>query len=203
MSMEVAFEQVPPHIKRFRYEDMVFAVNRKRTNFYIKTVTSDNHLHLFMKDDTCYGVITREPTATRPKRHGERFLAIDFLRPFVEALNQFIPVIEEVSKYDRRFRGHNVQLATFHKFRFDQTRGGISNFEADVEYRESKFENIDTDLFQFGVMKGWFGREIAIVMVGKGQVVVMTMKTLKKYAKRVMHELKKAGHEKLYPSGRK
>jgi predicted protein tyrosine phosphatase len=98
MSMELAFEQVPLHMTRFRFEDLVFIVNKQHTNFYIKNITSENHLHLFMKDDTFYGVITRERTGPLPKSHGERFLATELLRPFVEALNDFIPVIEEYER---------------------------------------------------------------------------------------------------------
>ncbi|HEX9677281.1 hypothetical protein [Nitrososphaera sp.] len=203
MSAESAFEMVAPNITDFRYEDAFFGIKTRKHNkidVYAKNVHSDFRLHLYMNDRECGGVITREPTATTPKSHGEPFVVLDFLRVIAEPLKDLIGSIEQVSREDRRFSGKDVQLVTFHKFRFCCVRKGMAYIEPDVEYREYKFDNIDLDLPQIGVMKGWLGRETALIFVGRGELHILSIKHVRKCAKRLEREMRKFGFDTLYPT---
>lgn len=72
-------------------------------------------------------------------------------------------------------KGKKVQLATIPKIRFSRVRKGMACFEPDVEYKECKFEDIDRNLPQFGVITGWFRRETALILVGRGEVHTLCM----------------------------
>jgi hypothetical protein len=59
-----------------------------------------------------------------------------------------------------------------------------------TEPKELRFEEIDRQEPQIGVLRGWFGREQAIIFVAKGEIHSLSIKALKRVEKRLRRELK-------------
>jgi hypothetical protein len=202
MSAEDAFDHVGSDITDFRYEDAFIGIKKNKENkidVYAKNVQSEYRLHLYINDSEQGAVITREPTPTRPKGHSEPFTVEELLRPFVKPLEDLLSNIEQISVNDRKFAGRQVVMASIHRIRFIRTKKDAVYFDPDVEYRISKIADIDQHLPQVGVMKGWFGREIALVFTANGSVHILDMKHVKRCAKLLERELRQTGLDKLYP----
>jgi len=189
LSAEKEFDKVPSKITAFRFGDgfLRFKKDKKGTmHLHAKNVEGNVRLHMFFNDDEHGAVLTNEQMRGTPEEH-TTFETEKFLETLAKPVNEILQSIEKID--DNRFRGKKVQLSTIPKIRFVCIRKRTAYFEFDVETKECRFEDIDLYLPQIGVVKGWFGRELALIFVIKGEIHSLSVKAINRASKRLENQV--------------
>ncbi|HKX81983.1 MAG TPA: hypothetical protein VJL54_06970 [Nitrososphaera sp.] len=197
MSAEDAFNQVPSHVTKFRIGDGMMWYSKDSGNeldFYAKNVREDKyqHLHFWFNGNEHDAVITKENRRDVEDEHTP-FNTIQFLRAIGEPVSELLANVQHLSLTDDRFTGRVVILSTIPRVVYHKTKRDTAYFRVESEVSEYLFEEVDASIPQIGVMVEEPETVTDFLVVGGGEIHVISMDNLDRCAEKMLNGLRAIG----------
>ncbi|MGH9878129.1 MAG: hypothetical protein ACRD5H_10860 [Nitrososphaerales archaeon] len=197
MSAEDAFNQVPPHITKYRIGDGMMWYTRNKgseLDFYAKNVkvNKHQHIHFWFNSDEYGAGLTNENRRGMDDEHPP-FNYIQWMKTIAEPVGELLASAQHPSPSDNRFTGRVVILTTLPNILYDGVSDGKAYFQIEPDYSEYQFEDIDVTIPQIGVMAQEPDVLTDFVVVGKGQIHTISMDVLNTCADKMAQGLRAMG----------
>lgn len=189
-SAEEAFAKVPDKIRKFGIEGGYMAYRKRKDNkvdFIAGRVDEHSHAHVFEEDGKICMQLTNELKRDTPDEY-RRIDPEEFLKLLADMVGRLVGALESISLDEKRYARKKVVITLFPRVELSEIKKKKAYFVILTEPRECKFKEIDTKIPQIGVVKGWFGKELALVIVGKGRIHVLSAKKLEEISSEIEHE---------------
>jgi hypothetical protein len=187
---EKSFDQLPANVRTMRFRDssVSWKVRGTRKDLFLRNVNSNLHFHVYVDEDKVGMVITNEHRRGTHSEHSADVLA-EFMQFIAKLCNETLSVVEPLDPADPKYLNKKVVLATVLSFDFLTIRRRMAYFDIKAEFVKCKFSEIHTSPPQIGAIKGWFGQELALLIVGSGMIHCLSITKMKRIANRMAKEL--------------
>lgn len=189
-SAEEAFGKVPDNIRKFGTEGGYMSYRKRADNkvdFIAGRDYEYSHVHFFEEN----GKLCMQSTNELKRGTPEEYSRIDveaFLKLLADMTGKVFDALECVNLDDSRFARKKVVLTTLPRIHLSEIKRKKAFFVLLTEPRECRFSEIDSNTPQIGVVKGWFGKELALIFVGKGKIHALPVKKLEQISSELEHE---------------
>ena len=172
MSLEEnILDKIPKNIRRFRYENSLFAVKKADDNvdFYVKNIETHFHVHFFENNKNVGMCFTREDRRGKEDEHS-RIDPKRFLMMLKDLFLSAWSLLERVEIDDPTLTGRRVTVCSIPHISFDTIRGRMAYFKHEIVVEEGNFEDIDTYQSRIGIIKNKKGQESDLLFIRNGEI---------------------------------
>lgn len=165
-------KQIPQTAREFRFGNILLKLTKSKNDTYgliIKNTENPKVHHTLVAKDKPELHFTNESDGIIPNQHNW----IDF-EQFGKSLSDMMTELfsnaQRITLDDPRFTGKPVVMLVSQKMMVvDSTRKKV-NFDQEVEYEESLFEDIDVSENRMGVICDDDGNELCMILINDGQI---------------------------------
>ncbi len=173
-------KQIPKTAKEFRFSNMVLKITKSKNDTYgliIKNTENPKFHHTLIAKDKPELHFTKESDGITPNQHNW----IDF-EQFGQSLSNMITELfsnaQKLALDDPRFMGKNAVMIISQKMIVENSTAKKVNFDQEVEYEESLFEDIDVSENRMGIICDDDGNELCMIVVNAGQIFQIDLDSL-------------------------
>jgi hypothetical protein len=187
---EVAFSKVPDNIRKFGIGGGYMSCRKRvdnKVDFIAGRDHEYSHVHFFEDNDKLCMQLTNELKRDTPEEY--RRIDVDaFLKLLADMTRKVLDALESMNLDDSRYARKKVVLTTLPRIHLSEIKRKKAFFVLLTEPRECRFGEIDMNIPQIGVVKGCFGKELALIFVGKGKIYALSVKKLEQISSELEHE---------------
>ena len=165
-------KQIPETAREFRFGNIIIKLTKSKNNTYgliIKNTENPKFHHTLVAKDKPELHFTKESDGIIPNQHNP----IDF-EQFGKSLSDMMTELfsnaQRITLDDPRFTGKNTVMIISQKMIVENSTAKKVNFDQEVEYEESLFEDIDVSENRIGVICDKNGDELCMIIVNDGQI---------------------------------
>lgn len=173
-------KQIPKTAREFRFGNMLLKITKSKNNTYgiiIKNTENPKFHHTLVAKDKPEFHFTKESDGIVPNQHGN----IDFeqlAQTFSNIVTEMFSNAQKITLDDLRFTGKLTVMFVSQKMIVVKSTVKKVNFDQEIEYEESLFEDIDVSENKMGIVCDDDGNELCMIIVNNGQIFQIDLDSL-------------------------
>jgi len=179
-NQEELSKQIPQTAKEFRFGNMILKITKSKNGTYgfvIKNTENPKFHHTLVAKDKPEMHFTKESDGITPNQHN----SIDF-EQFGQSLSNIFTELfsnaQILSLDDPRFTGKHAIMIVSQKMIVENSTRKKVNFDQEIEYEESLFEDIDVSENRIGIICDDNGNELCMIVINDGQIFKIDLEQL-------------------------
>jgi hypothetical protein len=179
-SAQIAFDKVPPNVRKFAIGGgyMRYAYcDEGKLDLVVGRDHEHQHAHFFAEEGKLCIQITNQLEKDRAKKY-KRIDLIAVTQMLEDLKQYFFQNLERITLSDSRYAGKDVVLTTFPRVELDHVKRRKAYFILLTEEMLCKFNEIDLNRFQIGIVMEPDGTELGLILTRGGGIASISASKL-------------------------